>query len=120
MREYHERSATVNLPSQLKEKKDNLDPARLDVVTAATTQDYTDHPIAMESCSGRGHRVERDTAPSEDGIMYSILNDVCNVEGNSLLQLYNMSLAQGVLPEGWIIQPTSSPYPSQTKTSLDP
>ena len=101
IREYHERSTSVGLPEQLRVRKAALDPARLAAITTATSLLHdTDHPITKEELL-RARRTSKDTAPGEDGITYSMLNNVCNVAGDPLLHLFNMSLAQGVLPETW-------------------
>ncbi|KAG0717925.1 RNA-directed DNA polymerase from mobile element jockey [Chionoecetes opilio] len=101
MRDYHERSANTNLPPNIKVAKTNLDPARLAAVTAATLlSDNTDEPITREEML-RAQKTSGDTAPGEDGITYSMLNAVCNVAGDPLLQLFNMSFSQGTLPKEW-------------------
>ncbi|KAK8373421.1 hypothetical protein O3P69_015693, partial [Scylla paramamosain] len=57
-------------------------------------------PITKEVLLG-ARKTSRDTAPGVDGITYSMVNAVCNVTGEPLLHLYNMSLSQGTLPEAW-------------------
>ena len=81
MRNYHERAATDSLPVRLQERKAELDPARLDDVTAATLlPDDTDHPITRKE-QFAARKESRDTVPGEDGITYSMLNAVCLVKG---------------------------------------
>ena len=112
MREYHERSSTNGLPQQLQETKHRLDPARLHtVITATSLPDDTDRPITRDELL-RARRMSSDTAPGKDGITYSMLNAVCSVEGDPLLRLFNMSLAQGALPEAWTTA-TIVPVPKQ-------
>ena len=99
--EYHEWAASVSLPDNIRGAKDNLDPAREAGVSETVHQaDDTDTPITREELL-RARKTSRDTAPEEDGIIYSMLNAVCDVAGDSLLHLYNLSLSQGTLPEKW-------------------
>ena len=101
MRDYHERSSTDTLPERLRDKKDAMDPARLASIMTATQQhDDTDQPITREELLA-ARKSSSDTAPGDDGITYSMLAAVCQVEGDPLLKLYNMSLTQGELPQAW-------------------
>lgn len=101
MRDYHERSSSDSLPDQLREKKDAMDPARLtSIMTATEQQDDTDQRITREELLA-ARKPSSDTAPGDDGITYSMLDAVCQVEGDPLLQLFNMSLMQGELPRAW-------------------
>ena len=101
MREYKQRSATASLPPDMKDIKETMDPVRQATVDAAVLQaDDTDQPITRDELL-RAQKTSGDTAPGDDGITYSMLNVVCHVEGDPLLRLFNMSLTQGVLPEGW-------------------
>ena len=45
----------------------------------------------------------KSTAPGEDGITYDIIRALAQVPGNPLLNLYNLSYINGVLPDGWTI-----------------
>ena len=99
--EYRDRSATVYLPRQLRNNKDMLDLTRLANVTAAVhLNDDTDHRITREEFL-RARKSSKDTAPGEDDITYSILNHVCDVLGDPLPHLFNMSLMHRVVPEAW-------------------
>ena len=78
-----------------------LDPARLANVTVAIhLTDDIDHQITREELL-RAQKSSKDTAPGEDGITYSMLNQVCDVIGDPLLLLFKMSLMHGVVPEAW-------------------
>ncbi|MPC91345.1 hypothetical protein E2C01_086373 [Portunus trituberculatus] len=101
MSDYHERSSSDYLPDQLRDKKDAMDPARLASITTATQQqDDTDQRITREELLA-ARKTSSDTAPGDDGITYSMLNAVSRVEGDPVLQLFNMSLMQGELPRAW-------------------
>ncbi|XP_045112511.1 uncharacterized protein LOC123505358 [Portunus trituberculatus] len=70
------------------------------VTTATHLPDDTDHQVTREELL-RARKPSKDTAPREDGITYSMLNHVCDVAGDPLLRLFNMSLTHGEVPEEW-------------------
>lgn len=113
MQEYHDRAATTNLPERLRERKAAMDPVRQATVSAATLlADDTDAEITREEML-RARKASKDTAPGDDGLTYTMLNNVCHVAGDPLLRLFNMSFAQGVLPEAWVkanIVPIPKPH----------
>ncbi|KAK8398977.1 hypothetical protein O3P69_004229 [Scylla paramamosain] len=77
MREYRERAAKPTREAG--------------VAAAVRPADDTDAPIMREELLG-ARKTSRDTAPGVDGITHSMLNAGCNVTGDPLLHLYNMSL----------------------------
>ena len=110
--EWSAQSRTGNLPAHIQDALSTQKNHRaLRLTSALLTTDEDDVAITEDELR-RALARGKATAPGDDGITYAVLRALLEVPGNPLLQLYNLCLRLGYLPQAWTrstIVPISKP-----------
>ena len=95
-------SQVTSLPANIQTYLHNTKVNRqFNIEIACASIDPTDHYQITEYELHSALQKGKSTAPGEDGITYNVLRLLGEIPSNPLLQLYRMSLSQGVLPQKW-------------------
>ena len=111
--EWSAQSRASNLPAHIQDAlstQENYRALRLQAALLSTDEedDVAITADELRRALARG----KATSPGDDGITYAVLRALLEVPGNPLLQLYNLCLRLGYLPQAWTrstIVPISKP-----------
>ena len=92
------RSSSTNLPEHTNNMLTNMVPERVRTITTATYEAvYTDQEFTLSELEDVLHRL-KDTAPGDDTVCYSMINNVPLATKHLFIRPINQSCLEGRLP----------------------